>query len=702
MAQTNLQRREAYYKKIIEEGKKSKHSEYYQNVCKELESLIEFSNKLKNPEHKMSPDEYGMLTERYKNVQDKIKIYLGKEGEFNSYERNRKGIITEILSNITKDIKALNTCNPLKPGTLSEVMSKSRSHTIILNSKDTKTVGASLNSRIPMKKSDGQKGFFTQMKYYNEEEEWAKAIERTISFSNNEIPDVLKKGLEQVKTNGDVRKAVSKSTYSFTLRQFTAEDETSKRERLMNLAQALGAENLNWEKNGPLSDINQKMYDFLYTFMYQTKTVGAHCMVMETAGIDVDSNLTVRNCAMSDMARLLDCSYLLANSVPMKVILDGKEQDGVFMEAAKGCDINRLKPDDLILDAVAASFESPALIRQVADLQVLDFVCGNIDRHPGNMLYQFKKDDRGNIIATGIQGIDNDCAFGVTVIKEGERSLKLVNPENMRFISREMADKLSNITKEMLQIELSGNALSEKEINAAWDRVQKVNEAVMSKKIQVVEKDKWKEQKLKDINHKDNYFYGIKYIQHQCKKQYYKQEVGKGSNRYNQIQYAQDKFSPKDIMAADKTQNAIKKLGERLKDVEATFYNSSEYDLMEKSFKRVAILNNEIKKYKDPAMIPEQEAKVLIEAYKNLAEKTNRYINLKKVVPYQESGKNRLKVAKELLEFSYKILDKMGVEFERENEKNVNKNIGKDMAAKEKVVAENKVKLSDAPVIMGP
>ena len=583
MAKTNLQRRESYYKKIIDEGKKSKHSKEYQDVCKELEPLIDFSNNLKNPDHKMSAQEYRMLTELYRNVEEKISIYLGKEKEFNSYEKDRKGIITEILSSITKDIKALGDCNPLKPGTLSEVMESSRTHTIVLNSNEINKVGASLNKRIPLKKIDGTRGFFTQTVYFNQEEEWAKAVEATKSLSEG-ILDVLKDGLEQLKINGDVRRAVAKSIYPFTLRKFTEKTDAEKRECMMNLAQALGAENLNWKKEGPLSEADQKVYDFLVRVMYQTKTVGAHYMVMETAGIEVGANLTNRNCAMSDMARLLDCSYLLANSVPMKVKVDGKEQVGVFMEAAKGCDINRLKTGDLILEADVQSFESPALIQQISDLQVLDFVCGNIDRHPGNMLYQFKKDGNGQIIATGIQGIDNDCAFGVTKIKEGERSLKLVNPENMHFISKEMACKLANITRDMLQIELSGNALSEKEIDAAWDRVQKINEAVELKKIQVVEKDQWKEKTLKSIKHKDNYFYGIKYVQHQCKKGTYQNEVGKRLNIVNKIRYAEDKFSPKEILASEKTQKAIKDLRKRMDNVKAIFYNSSEYELMENCF----------------------------------------------------------------------------------------------------------------------
>ena len=75
----------------------------------------------------------------------------------------------------------------------------------------------------------------------------------------------------------------------------------------------------------------------------------------------------------------------------MKVEIDGVEVDGVFMESAEGTDINRLKKDDPIFQANFKSFENPEALQQVVDLQVLDFICGNIDRHLGNMFYQFKK-----------------------------------------------------------------------------------------------------------------------------------------------------------------------------------------------------------------------------------------------------------------------------------------------------------------------
>ena len=43
----------------------------------------------------------------------------------------------------------------------------------------------------------------------------------------------------------------------------------------------------------------------------------------------------------------------------------------------------------------------------LADMQVLDYLCGNVDRHGANLVYQL--DDNGKII--GIQGIDNDSSF---------------------------------------------------------------------------------------------------------------------------------------------------------------------------------------------------------------------------------------------------------------------------------------------------
>ena len=101
---------------------------------------------------------------------------------------------------------------------------------------------------------------------------------------------------------------------------------------------------------------------------------------------------------------------------------------------------------------------------------------------------------------------------------------------------------------------------------------------------------------------------------------------------------------------------------------------------MEKSFEKFENLTNKIKKTQFKKLIPEKLTKELSDAYIEMYEKTDRYIALKKVLPYTERGKKRVEVAKGLKKLAEETLDKLGIKFEKENEKKQEvKNIGKDV-----------------------
>ena len=96
-------------------------------------------------------------------------------------------------------------------------------------------------------------------------------------------------------------------------------------------------------------------------------------------------------------------------------------------------------------------------------------------------------------------------------------------------------------------------------------------------------------------------------------------------------------------------------------------------------FEKIENLTNKIKKTQFKKLIPEKLTKELSDAYIEMYEKTDRYIALKKVLPYTERGKKRVEVAKGLKKLAEETLDKLGIKFEKENEKTQeDKNIAKD------------------------
>ena len=202
--------------------------------------------------------------------------------------------------------------------------------------------------------------------------------------------------------------------------------------------------------------------------------------------IEAGKNIPRRNAAMSVIADRIGRPDLLARSKVMKIRTGQGEKTGVFMEWAKGKDLKKdtktgkILPD---LNGKKLRFNSARLIKSAADLQALDFICGNTDRHSGNMLYQFEEID-GVMTLVGVQGIDNDSSFG-RADGTDERG-KLASLDDMLVMTRSTAEAVMNLSKDELKYSLYG-LVSEEEIDLAWQRTRSLQD-----KIKESAKVKWK------------------------------------------------------------------------------------------------------------------------------------------------------------------------------------------------------------------
>lgn len=222
-----------------------------------------------------------------------------------------------------------------------------------------------------------------------------------------------------------------------------------------------------FDKTGLAQDFME--YASEYSKVYQKYRI------LELAGIENNNNIAQRNSAMSTVAEILGMGDLIARS-ESAVLTDGsKKYKGTFMESAKGTDLMHCQPGDPLLSSdTTVDMESVSLKKQLSDLQVLDYICGNIDRHVGNMLYQTHGTDSRNLRLDKIQGIDNDCSFGT--ITTGMQ--RLPNAERMGVISESTARTVSLLNKDLLKTALRNYHLSDAEIDAAWNRTRQIQEAI--------------------------------------------------------------------------------------------------------------------------------------------------------------------------------------------------------------------------------
>lgn len=174
-----------------------------------------------------------------------------------------------------------------------------------------------------------------------------------------------------------------------------------------------------------------------------------------------------KNTGMSIIADLLGISRVVCHAQSMKLKTgDGQYVDGTFMAMAKGVDPNY--PTREGIRAGKHSLDHGSGLEDIADLQVLDYLGLNVDRHAGNMFYQFDED--GYLI--GVQGIDNDTSLGTDVPQKMKERIRNSNvPMSMGVISKKTADRIMALKPEELAFALRGT-IDEESIDACVMRLR--------------------------------------------------------------------------------------------------------------------------------------------------------------------------------------------------------------------------------------
>lgn len=348
---------------------------------------------------------------------------------------------------------------------------------VSMSNQDVKKLGGNQSSRLQMNVNiDGKelKGVFTKKYFYNAKEDFDKLFKAFAekypkykdfyesidpksffedeTFRNVEIKDLLQD--DGAITDDDLKEQAIK-TYLANAR----------------FAQAV-------RDKGAIYAKDDDFYNSLLDFSSQLPTVSINILYNKVAlNLNNLERIDVRNSAMSAVATLIKVPNLVAKSRNLVVYDEtGKKiTEGTFMEFAKGKDIMNLAPVDEMRLMTAENYENYQIKKQLADLQILDYICGNVDRHAGNMLYDIDPATRN---LKSIVGIDNDSSFGKNVPGPNRSSVRLPSINGMRVISEDMANRIQDLTEGELRSTLHGYGLSEKSIDAAWERTKQLQMAI--------------------------------------------------------------------------------------------------------------------------------------------------------------------------------------------------------------------------------
>ena len=394
-----------------------------------------------------------------------------------------RAITDKIGTMLSMDADALRKYNPKNEVvSLPTFLDDSRVHTVGTGYETLRKVGGNMSSRIPMSVigPDGEEipGFFTKKEIFDPEGRLETICEASAKKAANPKGNKMLKDFYKMykqyylqhpdKTNcpvepgakcvafflgnmtNDYRKEGRKITTAKIVQEMAKFNNMSVEE----VRRLCGAEALQEMKNS-MQAIDTNMY------------------VNYSAQIPEHDRVDSRNVAMSTVAELLGINDVICYSQAMKLKTpDGKIVEGTFMASAKGADPNNPPsgPDAIPTNTLDGT-EGEGL-RQAADLQVLDYICGNVDRHGHNLFYVFDKSRK----FAGVQGIDNDTSFG-TIVEFKKNTRNMVSPYNMMVLSKETADKILNLKPEQLSFALRGK-VSEKAIRAALNRLDVMQQAL--------------------------------------------------------------------------------------------------------------------------------------------------------------------------------------------------------------------------------
>ena len=427
--------------------------------------------------------------------------FLGSlEDQEKSLKTPVPGMVNKLQGIMARDFAALMSYDVRNPQSLPEIIEKARTQTVDLNGYKLSTVGNMQSSRIPMTLTNAQnevrRGMFTKASYVTNVSEFKQVLENAKQYCSPEGREELDKVLDNYR-DYLVKNKVQRRDGTLIRSDDSEEHVVGMFNR--HLGSTFGRHSYPLEpkqiqtflhkfcgiKTRKLSpEAIQSMAEGFASFRGNIGRDISNWNLELKDGVRVDS----RNSCMSAVAGMLGVSHLIARSRNMNFTDEnGNVVEGTFMDYGKGLDLS--EHPYLFRHLSSNPFKKKGqLMKQLADLNIVDYLCMNVDRHQGNMLYQV--DSKGNLI--GVQGIDNDSSFG-------KRNVAHHDLKSLKIISESMARRVGRLTPEMLKFSLRGKGLSAEEMEAAAKRLTILKAQIQKKKIRVVSDEEMSKLDFKDL-----------------------------------------------------------------------------------------------------------------------------------------------------------------------------------------------------------
>ncbi|MBO6214807.1 MAG: hypothetical protein J6N76_04635 [Lachnospiraceae bacterium] len=200
--------------------------------------------------------------------------------------------------------------------------------------------------------------------------------------------------------------------------------------------------------------------------------------------------LADRDVATYRIAALFGKASLVAKSEKVSVKTWDHNYNGHLMQKAEGQEATQFVADmikekvkagkgDTIRNSDLQEKLTGGFIRDLSNVHILDYICGQIDRHLGN--YFVQKDANGKLI--GLKCIDNNMAFGGKQNYEKKMITNLSSPVStdgelvLQFMDMEMANTILAMRPELVRLQLAG-FIEPEEIDQVIQRISNLQMAI--------------------------------------------------------------------------------------------------------------------------------------------------------------------------------------------------------------------------------
>ena len=586
--------------------------------------------------------------------------YLSGKGDTRSsgYGQGRLHCVRELGRIISEDLSAVQSVRAQDGKTLRDVIEEARRMDIRLSDPDhITTVGGSMNSRIPVSMETQQgpaEGFFTKNNRQPEFIDVAPHFYETYSKAKGMAPVLGKRcmkdpsklsssGLNDYYSQLVVFDVMRNRIYTNAVRnklncssRWMISDP-----KAFNDVFGRSLKNLYGREHAILLINDEEARRNFVNFMDDIEFRFRPYMLNKSiVGIKDGEEIAKRNVGMTRIADALGMHGLIARSVTAKMNTGGREESGIFMEMVKDAsDINSLKENDplLTLKDDPGQINAPEVLRQLSDLQVLDYICGNTDRHSGNILYRFEEVD-GKKRLCGIVGIDNDMSLGE--VAPGEN--RMIDVSSMRVMRRSTADEIASMDEKKLRLMLQDLNPTDGEIKAAMSRIetlQKELRKTSDRKIEILEDDEFARRKASDFSVKPvnaagegcNYFYTLANLPEMAKDSVRKKPK---SITFNQAEFIPKNYQREELpVYVTDLGNSREELQRALQKFESTkrFLHKDTgsfkwmRDSMQEVVDRIGQMEEKYKGVKNAALAPE-DAGDLDRLYRQLRNASSEYV----------------------------------------------------------------------------